>query len=63
MKYDPDCSCPSRAGIPPWAIAVAILVVLLVAVAIFVVYRYLILFFLVFKVFFNQNVQEKEVEW
>jgi hypothetical protein len=42
VKYDPDCkhpSCPIRAGIPLWAIAVSVLVVLLVAVAIFVIYR------------------------
>jgi len=34
----PDCP-PSKAGIPAWAIAVSVLVVLLVAVAIFLVYR------------------------
>jgi len=39
VKYDPVGSCPSQAGIPPWAIAVSVLVVLLVAVAIFLVYR------------------------
>merc|ERR1712130_940499 len=39
VKYTPDCSCPSRAGVPAWAVGVAILVVLLVAVAIFVIYR------------------------
>jgi len=38
-KYDPDCNCPSKAGIPAWAIAVSVLVVLLVAVAIFLVYK------------------------
>ena len=39
-EYDPDCNCPSKAGIPAWAIAVSVLVVLLVAVAIFLVYKY-----------------------
>jgi hypothetical protein len=40
VKYDPYCNCQSsQAGIPAWAIAVSILVVLLVAVAIFLVYR------------------------
>jgi len=38
-EYDPDCNCPSKAGIPAWAIAVSVLVVLLVAVAIFLVYK------------------------
>ena len=36
---DPSCS-PSKAGIPSWAIAVSVLVVLLIAVAIFLVYKY-----------------------
>jgi len=35
---DPSCS-PSKAGIPSWAIAVSVLVVLLIAVAIFLVYK------------------------
>jgi len=39
VEYDPLCNCPSRAGIPPWAIAVSILIVLIVAVAIFFIYR------------------------
>ena len=39
-EYDPDCNCPSKAGIPAWAIAVSVLVVLLVAIAIFLVYKY-----------------------
>ena len=59
MKYDPDCSCPSRAGIPVWAIVVPILVVLLVAVAIFVIYRYFPLT-RVLKYFFNLLAQEKD---
>ena len=40
VRYDPNCRCPSKAGIPPWAIAIVILVVLMVAVVIFVIYRY-----------------------
>ena len=40
VKYDPYCNCQSQAGIPAWAIAVSILIVLLVAVTIFLVYRY-----------------------
>ena len=39
VKYDPDCYCPRKGEIPLWAIAIAILVVLIVAVAIFFVYR------------------------
>jgi len=39
VKYDPYCNCQSQAGIPAWAIAVSILIVLLVAVTIFLVYR------------------------
>merc|ERR550517_904700 len=37
VKYDPDCYCPRKGEIPFWAIAIAILVVLIVAVAIFFV--------------------------
>ena len=40
VRYDPNCRCPSKAGIPPWAIAIVILVVLMVALVIFVIYRY-----------------------
>jgi len=42
VRYESDhsrCMCPNKAGIPPWAIGVAVLVVLLVGVAIFVIYR------------------------
>lgn len=39
VRYDPNCRCPSKAGIPPWAIAIVILVVLMVALVIFVIYR------------------------
>ena len=41
VRYDPNCRCPSKAGIPPWAIAIVILVVLMVALVIFVIYRYI----------------------
>ena len=26
VRYDPNCRCPSKAGIPPWAIAIVIMV-------------------------------------